>query len=140
MRQAKQVRKELIIGLVIWTIPVALILTIIATHRLAMIAGVVVGALTAAGLFMHMYRHLDIALDMDARHAQTHTQFAAVQRILIMGVILAISMIYSQYIHPVGVVFGMFGMKISAFIYPLLHKYFINNKHKAGGKPSNFKN
>lgn len=130
MRQAKQVCKELMIGLVIWAILAALVLTIIATHRLAMIAGVFAGALTAAGLLFHMYRHLDIALDMDARHAQSHTQFAVIKRIFIMGIVLAVSMVYPQYIHPVGTVCGMFGMKIAAFIYPVLHKYLSKRKKK----------
>ena len=80
MKQARQLCKEMIIGLILWLIPVLLILTIIAPNHLAMAAGVLTGGAVAAGLLWHMYRHLDIALDMDAKHAQSHTQFAAFKR------------------------------------------------------------
>ncbi len=122
MRQARRVCKEMMIGLAVWSIPVAVILTVLARHHVAMVAGVLLGTLTAAGLLWHMLHHLDIALDMDAGHAQRHTQLAAIRRMMIMGAVLAGSMLYPQYAHPVGTVFGMFGMKISALLYPALHK------------------
>ena len=84
MRQAKQVMADMLTGLAIWGVAVLLILEIVAHNKLAMAAGVLAGLLTAAGLILHMYRHLDIALDMDSGHAQRHTQFAAVQRLAIM--------------------------------------------------------
>lgn len=101
-------------------------LGIIASHKLAALAGIVVGTAVAAGLILHMYRHLDIALDMDAKHAQSHTQVAALQRMFIMGAVMAVSMLWWEYIHPVGVVLGLFGVKITALMNPLIHKA----KHK----------
>lgn len=130
MRQAKQVCRELLIGLAVWAVPVAVVLVAIAEHRLAMFAGVAVGTLTAAGMLLHMYHHLDIALDMDARHAQSHTQLAALKRMLAMGVVLAVSMIYPRYIHPLGVVFGLFGTKVTALCNPILHRYIQKVKKK----------
>ena len=111
MKQARQLCKEMIIGLILWLIPVLLILTIIAPNHLAM----------AAGLLWHMYRHLDIALDMDAKHAQSHTQFAAFKRMFFVGVIMAAALVLPQYVHPIGVVFGIMGLKITALMYPKLH-------------------
>ena len=121
MRQAKKVCKEMVVGLFVWMIPVLIVLTVIATHRLAMIAGVLVGSAAAVGMLWHMYRHLDIALDMDAKHAQSHIQVSTMKRMCMMAVILAVSMIYPHYMHPVGVVCGVYGMKISALLYPKLH-------------------
>lgn len=121
MRQAKQICKEMLIGLVIWMFAVGLVLAVIASHKLAAVGGVVAGTAVAAGLVLHMYRHLDIALDMDAKHAQTHTQMAALQRMFFMGLAVAVSMLFSKYVHPVGVVLGIFGVKITALINPLLH-------------------
>ena len=93
MKQARQLCKEMIIGLILWLIPVLLILTIIAPNHLAMAAGVLTGGAVAAGLLWHMYRHLDIALDMDAKHAQSHTQFAAFKRMFFVGVIMAVALV-----------------------------------------------
>ena len=121
MKQARQLCKEMIIGLILWLIPVLLILTIIAPNHLAMAAGVLTGGAVAAGLLWHMCRHLDIALDMDAKHAQSHTQFAAFKRMFFVGVIMAAALVLPQYVHPIGVVFGIMGLKITALMYPKLH-------------------
>ena len=117
MKQARQLCKEMIIGLILWLIPVLLILTIIAPNHLAMAAGVLTGGAVAAGLLWHMYRHLDIALDMDAKHAQSHTQLAAFKRMFFVGVIMAAALVLPQYVHPIGVVFGIMGhLCIRSFI------------------------
>lgn len=121
MRQARQVRRELLIGLGIWTAPVLVLLAVIRENHLAAILGTLLGAAAAAVLIFHMYRHLDIALDMDAKHAQSHIQIASFQRVFIMGAVLAISFIFPIYLDPVGAVLGMFGVKISALMYPVLH-------------------
>ena len=80
MRQARQVRKELLIGLGIWTAPVLILLTVFWENHLAAALGTLLGMAAAAGLIFHMYRHLDIALDMDVKHAQSHIQVASFQR------------------------------------------------------------
>lgn len=133
MRQAKQICKEMLIGLVIWMAAVGLVLAVIASHKLAAVGGAVFGTAVAAGLVLHMYRHLDIALDMDARHAQTHTQVAALQRMFFMGLAVAVSMLLSEYIHPVGVVLGIFGVKITALFNPLLHTKLQKWKQRKNG-------
>lgn len=122
MRQAKQVCREMLAGLVIWMAAIALLLAVIATNKPAALAGVVVGTAAAAGLVLHMYRHLDIALDMDAKHAQAHTQVAAFQRMFVMAVVIGLSMAGSKYVHPVGVVLGLFGVKATALCNPVIHK------------------
>ena len=123
MRQAKQVCKEMLIGLAIWLMGVGIILTILATNRLAAIAGVVVGGAVAAVIILHMYRHLDIALDMDAKHAQKHVQAAAFQRMFFMAAAVGISLVLSGYIHPLGVILSLFGIKVTALLNPVLHKH-----------------
>lgn len=123
MRQAKQVCREMLIGLAIWVIMIGIILAVVATHRVAALAGVFAGGLVAAGIILHMYRHLDIALDMDAKHAQRHVQAAAFQRLFFMGAAVAVSLVLSDYIHPIGVILGLFGVKVTALLNPVLHKY-----------------
>ena len=134
MRQAEKLRKELLTGLVIWLVPVLLLSLVIANHRLAMLAGVLAGGATAAGLLFHMYHHLYIALDLDAKHAQSHTQFAAIQRLAIMAVVLAASMVYPAILHPIGVVLGIFGLKITALMNPFLHKQLVKRREKKSSR------
>ena len=128
MRKARKILNEMMIGLVVWLIPVLIILLIIAHNKIAIALGVLWGGVWAAVLLLHMYRHLDIALDMDPKHAQGHVQFAAIKRMFIMAVVIVISMTAYRYIHPVGTVFGIYGMKISAYLQPMVHKFIVAYK------------
>lgn len=128
MRKARKILNEMMIGLVVWLIPVLIILLIIAHNKIAMALGVLWGGVWAAVLLLHMYRHLDIALDMDPKHAQGHVQFAAIKRMFIMAVVIVVSMTAYRYIHPVGTVFGIYGMKISAYLQPMVHKFIVAHK------------
>lgn len=132
MRQARQVRRELLIGLGIWTVPILVLIAVFRGNHLAAVLGTLLGTAAAAVLIFHMYRHLDIALDMDAKHAQSHIQIASFQRVFIMGAVLAVSFMFPIYFDPVGVVLGIFGVKISALMYPVLHpQYEKRRKRKA---------
>lgn len=134
MREVKQVISEMFCGLAVWLAVVLVVLLVVAQNKLAAVLGVLAGGLAAVILIGHMYRHLDIALDMDSGQAQRHTQFAAMQRLAIMAVVLVISMTQYQYIHPVGTVLGIFGVKISALMQPLMHKLLQKKGHRAGQK------
>lgn len=123
MRQAKEVCKEMLLGLVLWFVAAGLVLLFAATNKIAAAAGLFVGTLAAAGIILHMYHHLDITLDMDAKHARSHAQAAAFQRVVIMVAVLAAAMLLPQYLHPVGAVLGLFGVKITALINPKFHAF-----------------
>ncbi len=126
MREAKKILKEMIIGLFIWSLPVLVILTLIAENKPAVICGVLIGTFAAAGIIFHMYKHLDIALDMDPENARKHTLKSAFQRTFIMAAVLVVSMIWYVYVHPIGVVLGLMGVKITAYIQPYLHRVIAN--------------
>lgn len=109
-------------GLAVWLLLVLIILVIIAAHKAAAALGVLFGGCTAAGLLLHMYHHLDIALDMDVKHAQSHIQSSAMKRMFLMAVAVAVSMAGYRYVHPLGTILGLFGMKVSAYLQPAVHK------------------
>ncbi len=122
MKKVKQILKEMFAGLVVWLLLVLIILVIIAVHKIAMLLGVLLGGGTAAGLLLHMYHHLDIALDMDVKHAQSHIQSAAMKRLFFMALVVSASMIGYRYVHPLGTILGIFGIKVSAYLQPVVHK------------------
>lgn len=128
MRQARKTFREVMTGILIWWLAAAFILVIVAEHKPAMAAGVTVGSGTAVLLLWHMLKHLDIALDMEPKHAGRHAQGAAIQRIAVMAVVLAVSMYFYRYIHPVGTVLGIFGLKIGAFMQPGIHQWHSRRK------------
>jgi len=122
MKKAKQILKEMFIGLLVWLLLVLIILVIIARHKFAAAAGVLSGGAAASGLLLHMFHNLDIALDLDVRHAQRHMQLATLKRLFFMAAVVAVSIVFYKYIHPAGVVLGLFGIKISAYLQPFVHK------------------
>ncbi len=87
-----------------------------------MLCGVMLGGIVAAGILFHMFRHLDIALDLEPKQAGRHIRAAAARRMAVMAVCAGASVYLARYIHPVGVILGLFGVKISAFLYPSVHK------------------
>ncbi len=122
MKQAKKVCRELLVGLTGWVLLTGVILAIVIQNHLAAIAGSVFGGGVAAGVVFHMYRHLDIALDMDAAHAQRHIQISAAKRMLFMGVALVVSFMLSTYIDPLSVIVSLFGVKVAALANPFVHR------------------
>ncbi len=112
----------MIYGLLVWTVTIALILVIVSDRRWAMLSGAVLGGAAAAGILFHMFRHLDIALDMDPKQASRHIRAAAVRRMAAMAACAGMSVCLYRYIHPVGMILGMFGVKVSAFLYPAVHR------------------
>lgn len=112
----------MIYGLLVWTVTVTLILVIVSEHRWAMLSGTVLGGIAAAGILFHMFRHLDIALDLDPKQAGSHIRAAAIRRMAAMAVCAGASVYLYRYIHPVGMILGLFGIKASAFLYPMVHR------------------
>lgn len=125
MKQTKKLLREMFFGMGIWAAGMCLILMFAAIRLhispLAMVSGILLGTLTSAGLLFHMYKHLDIALDMAPDRAGRYTQVAAVKRMLVMAAVMACSFLFMDYLHPAGTAFGILGMKASALMYPKLH-------------------
>lgn len=122
MKQAKKVCREMLAGLLVWVLLTGALLTLVLPQHLAAAAGSVLGGAVAAGILFHMYRHLDIALDMDAAHAQRHIQRSSVQRLFLMGAVLVVVFLFPEYIHPLGVIISLFGIKLTALLNPLVHR------------------
>ena len=128
MKQIKQLCKEIIIGIAVWSGMMMVVLGIVSVflhlNPIAMILGVLAGGVTASGLLLHMSHHLDIALDFSPDRAGRYTQFAAIKRMLVMAGVMAVSFVFSGYLHPAGVAFGILGMKVAALCYPKFHQFF----------------
>ncbi len=130
MKQAKEVCKEMLLGLAFWVGFVAVALTVFSAQHLAAAVGTLAGGAVGAALILHMYRHLDIALDLDVKQAQKHIQAAAFQRLFIMGAAVALSLVLSGYIHPVGVILSLFGVKVTALLNPVLHRLLAKGRYR----------
>lgn len=123
MRQARRLLKEMMISAAVWNVLTAVVLLLVSRGNLAMLGGCLLGGVACQLLLWHMFRHLDIALDLDPQSASRHTQVAAMQRMGIMVVALAASMCFYQYAHPLATILTLFGVKISALVHPFIEKH-----------------
>lgn len=124
MNKAIETVKELIIGIGMWLLVILIAgCIVLRDDRTAYICGGLLGGATAAYLAWNMYRHLDIALSADVEFAESHIRKWSVIRLLIMALVVGLSMVFYMYIHPIGVVLGIWGLKIAAWIQPIVHKY-----------------
>lgn len=86
-----------------------------------MLFGGLFGGAAALVLLWHMFRHLDIALDMDPAACIQTCAACSLQRLVIMAVTLAVCMIFYEYVHPIPAILTLFGVKVSALSYPKMH-------------------
>lgn len=123
MEEAKRTLREILIGLVLWGIVIIVPGVLIAGNRLAYFLGALAGCLVAAGLLFHMYRHIDIALDMDRKSAGGHMMRSAMIRAVVMALAVGGAFYFGKYVHPAGVILGLWGMKAAAYMQPVIHRY-----------------
>lgn len=130
MEEAKRTMREILIGLFLWGIVITVPGVLIAGNPLAYFLGVLAGCLVAMGLLFHMYRHLDIALDMDRKSASGHMMRSAMIRTVVMALAVGGSFYFGKYVHPAGVILGLWGMKIAAYLQPVIHRYMGGFSHR----------
>ena len=122
MREEKQTLMEMIIGLLIGTLLVGTIGVLIASNKLAYILGVLFGSIVALIVLFQMYYTLGKSVDMEGKRATRYSVTASIVRIALMGVALAVGVLWPQLFSVVGILFGLLSLKLCAFIQPLIHK------------------
>ena len=122
MREEKQTLMEMIIGLLIGTLLVGTIGVLIASNKLAYILGVLFGSIVALIVLFQMYYSLGKSVDMEGKRATRYSVTASIVRMALMGVALAVGVLWPQLFSVVGILFGLLSLKLCAFIQPLIHK------------------
>lgn len=122
METARKSLINLIIGIWIIMILIAAVGSIFFSP-LPFLCGELFGSCAATGLVIHMYHSLDIELDIGER-AVSHARRAAFFRSVSMLAVLFLAFYFRQYIHPLGAFLGLFGMKLSVYVQPIITKIF----------------
>ena len=121
MKKSRRVLKELYIGIAVHAF-IFMIIGIIFMKPWWMYAiALIVGALGACGQAYGMYDTLDKALDLTAKGAKSFAMIRSILRLLIC-MALMIGAIIIHWTAFVGATVGLLGLKISAFINPLVKK------------------
>lgn len=113
---------EVLIG--IWLLAVIVILTGVfwVSHPLSFVLGELVGSVTASALMLHLYRSIDIELDLPEEKAINHSRVMAMIRSAIELVVLFAGFYLAEWICPYTVLAGLLARKIAALMVPWMEK------------------
>lgn len=118
--------RDILIGIGLYAIVFEVIGLIFVKNRLSYTLGIVYGAVFTTGLVIHMFCTLDKALDMNPDPASRYIRNCSILRLVVMFASLVVAMLL-PHVSVIAVIIMIMGLKISAFLQPLIHKYITIN-------------
>ncbi|MCR5609073.1 MAG: hypothetical protein K6G26_08430 [Lachnospiraceae bacterium] len=93
-------------------------------NMLKFILGGTYGLLIGCGFILHMYRSIDISLDMmEESRAKKYYIKQYVLRMFAVAAFLAIGMRLHNYLSVIAMFMGVMNIKLSVYLYPLTNRY-----------------
>lgn len=118
--------RDLLVGICIFTVAIALIGAMLLESRFSFVLGVFLGGVIAFFLAIHLNNTIGVALDSEPEQAKRYTTRMAFIRLLVMIGAVAVALIFPNVFHTVGVLLGVLTLKISAYCRPFINKYITN--------------
>lgn len=122
MDQGMRTYYEMVAAIVFQAIVLAVVGMLLTGEYVLFPISVAIGSGIAIGLLRHMLRTIDISLDLDSDTAKKYARRQAIVRLAFMGLALCVAFYYSDRVNPWGVLLGVFGLKFSAYLQPVIHK------------------
>lgn len=108
----------LIVGILFYFIIVSIPVLIFCSDRLRGELGLLVGSVIAACMTLHMNAVIQKSLYME-RHQSAFITWNSVGRLVVVAGILILAAL-TEWVNPITVVIGIFGLKVSAYTQPVL--------------------
>ncbi len=131
MDKVKDTLIELFIGIGIYFVITEIVGLIFVENKLTYTAGLLLGVVGAALLATHMYVTLNKGLDMEKDAATKYIKSNSFLRLAIMLLILLVGRAITH-ISFLAVIIGLLGLKIGAFMQPLVNKFISTKINKEG--------
>lgn len=93
-------------------------------EKLAFSIGLWLGIMLQCGLTWLMYRECDRAVDMEAEQAEKYIRSRSILRSVLWFFVMAAA-VNINVISCIGVFLGLFALKVSALLSPVVFRYFI---------------
>lgn len=126
MRRERQTLFWLIVGNMIYAAVISIVGAFFFVDKISFTLGVFWSSIGACIVAVHLYNSLQRSLDMDEAGAAKRESGQAVIRMLIMIMVVAAGLALREWLHPCGVLVGMFALKVSAYVQP----FFIHQSEK----------
>ncbi|MDE5966128.1 MAG: ATP synthase subunit I [Lachnospiraceae bacterium] len=124
--------RDLYVGLTIYFVLASLVGVFVVEDKAGFLTGLLFGVLVSFGLVYHMYRTLDRGLDMETKDAEKYILSQSSFRLFMMLVAAYIGL-FVEFLSFPGVVLGLFGIKVSALMQPLVSINITNKIFREGG-------
>lgn len=123
---------EVSVGILLFTMAAMLVALVVYPEK-SVFAGLLLGMVIAFLMFLSMAQVLERSMRTGEPAAvQRRTIISAVIRYLILIVILAVVLVYwREQVNVIALVIGVFGLKVGAYIQPVLHR-FLSRRKNAG--------
>ena len=115
---------ELLTGIISLGILIQIGMAIAFENYLYNAIGLWAGIGIAIFMAIHLKRSIEDELDLGEEGAMKHARTAYATRMLITFIVLGV-VIYFKLGNPITVVIGIFPLKLSAYLQPLIHKIFL---------------
>ena len=114
--------KEMWIGIAVWGVACELATVWLVKDRLGCALGLFIGCILAAAGVYHMWSSIDTALDL-GDGAQKFMTGRSWMRYGVFVAVFAVLMV-TEFADPLTAFLGLMGMKISAYLQPVVHKLY----------------
>ena len=132
-KQKDNTLPEMIAGMICWGVLVQIILLIFFDDFLYNAIGLWCGVAISAAMAIHMKSSIEEALDYTEKYAKKKMQADSAKRMTFAAIAMGV-VFYLKIGNPLSVLAGIFALKISAYMQPLMHKFIqkIKNLSKGG--------
>jgi len=134
MKQVRQTYLEMIIAIALQAVVICIAGAFITKQYIMFPVSVLLGCAVAVGVLAHMMRSITAIVELNPQAAKRYGAKQAVVRTVIMGVALCLSVYYSEYVNPWGVLIGIATLKFSAYLQIVVHKVFVKIEDMKGRK------
>lgn len=127
MGKPDELTREMLITMVVYGVVLQVICIFLPGDLLKMTCGLWIGITIGAGMLIHMKNSLIEALDLGEAGAKKYMQKSYMKRYIVV-VVVFIAVAYLGIANVLTLLAGVMGLKVSAYLQPVLQKVLKKNK------------
>ena len=120
---ARKTLQGLLLGIAVLGMIEELLLLLLCKDRIAVTLGLLLGLWTAIINSIYIYRSLGRVLELDEKNSVKAMRMPVMIRYCFMGIVITLALRKPHIFSPIGVILGLFSMKVSAYIQPFFMEH-----------------
>lgn len=120
---ARKTLQKLLLGIAVFGIIEELLFLLLCKDKMAVTLGLLLGLWTAIVNSIYIYRSLGRVLELDEKNSVKAMRGPVMIRYCFMGIVITLALLHPQIFSPIGVILGLFSMKLSAYVQPFFMEH-----------------